>query len=290
MLFAKSRLIKYFIIIYLCTFLTGVPFVASSIAKITIKDPSKPLEVITIKKGDTLWDLAQKYLNAPLKWREFENNNIYTNPHLIYPGEEMQIPLPAAKEMLEGMKGAVQVDVALSDELKKMSEETSAKLRELEEAIALLKSNSATKADLEKVLRQIENLQGQLGASRQATISPLDFQQTVGKITEKIEENGENVTSIDRRINGLEGTLKQGEESLQQTQDKLSELDKNIQALQSGIDKNQESIAKLESLLRKAEGDVEIEPEKKNKRVFAFITAALGAGAWFVVNSLSHLD
>jgi len=49
MFFAKSNLMKCFIIIYLCTFLTGVPFVASSLAKITIKDQSKQLQVITIK-------------------------------------------------------------------------------------------------------------------------------------------------------------------------------------------------------------------------------------------------
>ncbi len=299
MFFAKSNLMKCFIIIYLCTFLTGVPFVASSLAKITIKDQSKQLQVITIKKGDTLWALAAKYLADPFKWKEFKEHNIYTNPDLIYPGEEMQIPLPLAEEMLKDTERGVQVDIIKLEGLEEMREEIDAKLKELEEVIAQLKANSAnsaTKGDLQKVLTQMEDLQQKLSAlTGQPVVSAFDLERTSAAITTKIEKSDEKVTNIEKRMDALEQLLKDDEGNLGQMRDKLSEIDKNIQALKMGIDNNQMAITKLESLLKASQKGAEVEVKteskrSKNKRAFAFITAALSAVAWFAVNSYSHPD
>lgn len=41
-----------------------------------------------VKKGDTLWAISGKYLNAPYRWREiWATNKQLKNPHLIYPGD-----------------------------------------------------------------------------------------------------------------------------------------------------------------------------------------------------------
>jgi len=293
MFFARSNLIKFFIIIYLCTFLSGVPFVASSFAKITIKDPSKPLKVITIVKGDTLWDLAETYLKDPLKWKRFKEDNIYTNPHLIYPDEKMQIPLPMAEDMLGDMKRQAEIDVTSLGGLEEMREEIDKKLKELEEAIAQLKANSATKGDLDKILEQIEDLQKQLTVlTSRPAVSTSDLRQTSMAITTKIERSDEKVTNIEKRMDSLEEVLKEGEGNLEQMREKLSGMDKNILVLKMGIDENQMAIKRLESLLRASQkgAGIEVKPENKNKRKLAFITAALSAVAWFVVNSYSHTD
>lgn len=50
----------------------------------------------TVKKGDTLWDLSGGYLQDSLLWpRIWEINPEIADPHWIYPGQQVRIPLLA---------------------------------------------------------------------------------------------------------------------------------------------------------------------------------------------------
>jgi hypothetical protein len=47
--------------------------------------------VYVIKKGDTLWDLSQRFLEDPFLWpRLWQSNQYITNPHWIYPGNPIR--------------------------------------------------------------------------------------------------------------------------------------------------------------------------------------------------------
>lgn len=70
-------------------------------AKITPQDKTRK---IVIKPNDTLWALAGIYLKDPLKWEEFKKYNKFTNPNLIYPGEELAIGYEDAKKLLSVLK------------------------------------------------------------------------------------------------------------------------------------------------------------------------------------------
>ena len=50
-------------------------------------------EIYTIKKGDTLWDLSQRFIEDPLYWPNIwaDNPELITNPHLIFPGQQIRI-------------------------------------------------------------------------------------------------------------------------------------------------------------------------------------------------------
>ena len=47
-----------------------------------------------VEKGDTLWDLAERYMNNPWEWPAIyeANNKIIADPHWIYPGQRIWFP------------------------------------------------------------------------------------------------------------------------------------------------------------------------------------------------------
>jgi len=48
----------------------------------------------TVRRGDTLWDLAGRYLSNPYRWSDIFglNPTVIEDPHWIYPGELLRIP------------------------------------------------------------------------------------------------------------------------------------------------------------------------------------------------------
>lgn len=48
--------------------------------------------IYTIKKGDTLWGISQRFITDPWYWPNlWANNPFIRNPHLIYPGQKLAI-------------------------------------------------------------------------------------------------------------------------------------------------------------------------------------------------------
>ena len=48
--------------------------------------------IYTVKQGDTLWDVSQRFIKDPYYWPNlWSNNPAIGNPHLIYPGQKLRI-------------------------------------------------------------------------------------------------------------------------------------------------------------------------------------------------------
>jgi hypothetical protein len=74
-------------------------------------------QVYVIKKGDTLWDLSNEYMNDPYQWPELWQRNQYiTNPHLIYPGNALRLYGRPGYGPPEAVEETEKAGVALTEE------------------------------------------------------------------------------------------------------------------------------------------------------------------------------
>lgn len=74
--------------------LAGVPPLAAQ----EMPADTTPRREYVVRRGDTLWDIARRYLNDPYLWPDIFrlNTDVVRDPALIYPAERLRIPVPGA--------------------------------------------------------------------------------------------------------------------------------------------------------------------------------------------------
>jgi len=265
-------------------FLTGAPFVASSFAKITKKPGpfDKEVEVISIKKGDTLWHLAGKYLDESYKWPEFKKYNNFTNPDLIYPGEEIQIPLKVAKKIV---KEGDEVIARLEAEIKALQGSNQEISKTLQSQIAELRALKEAVEQLRRKIDQLENLEGKIAnLDNRLAKSESEVKSELEKSTKRVNQLNEKVDRIDQNVKTIDGKIDQLAEDGQR---EITKINQSIETLSTKVSQNQESISRLE---KRIADTGEVEELSQGKKAFVILTTLAGGIEWFVVSSLSHSD
>lgn len=49
------------------------------------------IRAVIVERGDTLSQIAERYLGAAGRWREIASLNKLSNPNLIYPGQVLRL-------------------------------------------------------------------------------------------------------------------------------------------------------------------------------------------------------
>lgn len=278
----KSTL-KLTLILYLCVALSGV-YILSASARITPKEGGEDTTLITIEKGDTLWDLCQEHLKDPLRWRELSKYNDFTNPDLIYPGEKLRIPVAMIKDMEKDIDDQTE-DFQLklqtaNEEAKALQDKLDASEKQLEEL----------KKELEKAAKKAEALEAELKAQekliKDAVNKSADNVNSVVKIeiAAAQEEILKKITQTNRRINAVEKSITGHNAAVEAIGKQLTSVNQNAESMLKQIEMNQQALKEIKMIIDEAEGVHE--NLSSSKRAIVFVaTVAAGIG-WFVINTI----
>lgn len=272
--------LKLALVLYICTALSGV-YVLSASAKITPHAGDEDTMLVTIVKGDTLWHLCQEHLKDPLRWRELSKYNDFTNPHLIYPGEKLRIPVAMVKEIVQ----AEEEDIVMQqEELEKLQaeleeseatrEKLMAEIEEFNEKVAVLKGELKV---LEETLKSQEHLMEAVHESAHELGSHMKE-----ALEAKKSAVMEHFAHLDEHIEALGEMLEERKMSAAATHELIEELQGNVAMSLEQIEMSQKGVAEMKMMLKDAKGVHE--EMSSNKRTLVFLTTAVAGIGWLAIN------
>lgn len=277
----KSTL-KLAMILYICVALSGV-YVLSASARITPHEGDEDTKLITIEKGDTLWDLCKKHLEDPLKWRELSKYNDFTNPNLIYPGEKLRIPLAMAKEVEKDAQEDLEKQ---HEELEKLRTELAESEAKREQLMADIKGLNESMTDLKKKIDGLEASQ----KSQEKVIDAVKKENAdTADDVKKVVRNARN--ALQKQLDTLNGNLDSSKEmlgalqkDLKTTQDHIKAVQGDVKTALTNIEANQKGINDLKMMIKDAQGVHE--EVSSNKRTIVFLTTVVAGIGLFVINTI----
>lgn len=274
--------LKLALILYICAALSGV-YVLSASARITPKeaDDDTKTKLITIKKGDTLWDLCQKHLKDPLRWRELSKYNDFTDPDWIYPGEKLRIPLDLVKEVVKKAEDEV---VIKQDELAKLKADLAESEGMQDNLKAEIKSLNASIEMLKKQIKELETSQ----KSQEKLIDAVKKANS-DAATDVKRAVRSNKNALQKQLDGLKSSLDSSDKMLASLQKDLKATQEQIKGVQGDvktalaeIEKNQKGISELKMMIEDAKGVHE--EVSSTKRALVFVTTVAAGIGWFAMN------
>ena len=274
--------LKLALILYICAALSGV-YVLSASARITPHEGDDDTILITVEKGDTLWDLCQEHLKDPLRWRELSKYNDFTNPHLIYPGEQLRIPLSMAKDAVEIAEGELQQQREELEKLKTELSESEATRDKLEAEIKALNANSLK---LEAQLKELEaSLKSQTELMQAVTNSGSEI---ASGVKESLEANKkallDAIAHLDEHLAGINKMIKEHKMAEEATSALIESIQGDVKTLLTQVETNQKAINEVKMMLKDAKGVHE--EASTSKRALVFLTTVAAGIGWFAINAI----
>ena len=275
------------LILYLCISLSGAPFVLNTSAKITSKPTDDITVVYEVQKGDSLWALAKKYRDDPHLWREFEKYNVFTNPSMIYPREQLRVSstwgLPGTREAAEVVvepPPPVLVDYLAKSDFDVFKDEFNLYKRDVTASVKGLGNQ------IDELHRQNQALQDNIAGLESMTESNVD---AISELGMALKGNEAEIARLSKQVMGLQKSLDGNTAELQRGQERMDRLNTSVDGLAQeigAIKSTQDKIlVELEDFLQPAPP----EPSKKT-RTFAILTAVAGGVAWLAVSAIGGRD
>ena len=275
--------------------LTGLACVGISRAQIKKDDVDfEILATVTMVKGDTLWELAQKYYDDPYRWGKIMEMNKIPDERRIPIGTVIYIPVEDAKRIVKEVEKQI-------EEKKVVVKDTSAELEKLQAEIkglrAKLKKCQAENKRLAKALRECRAKNKKLTAAleeknamikaKDATIAEMQAMLAdIKAAVDKIKEESDLAIQEQRRRTAAQA---EKDELIEELEAKVRRQRREIAELEEARDKLKARIAEAERNAQSRRGPARRrqppEPAKKEiadprARAAALAIGLLGAVLW----------
>jgi len=280
------------VVLVLSLLLAGLACVEVSRAQIKKEDVDfEILATVTMEKGDTLWELAQKYYDDPYRWKIIMDMNKIPDERRIPIGTVVYIPVEDAKRIVKKVEKEIEVKKAAVD----ITAEELAKLKaEVEDLKAKLKKCQAEKEKLAEALKKCRANNKKLRAALEEKDAKLKAKDaTIEELNSMLKDLKALVDKLQDQVDML---AKEREEQAKEQAKKdamIEELEAKVRSQRREIEELEEANSKLKSKIREAEGMQETrmtakpaKPVKKeevtNQRamVAAVAIALLGSVLW----------
>ena len=274
--------LKLALVLYICAALSGV-YVLSASARITPHEGDDDTMLITIEKGDTLWDLCQEHLKDPLRWRELSKYNDFTNPHLIYPGEKLRIPLAMAKDAVEIAEGELLQQQEELEKLKMELADSEGTREKLEAEIKALNENAR------KLGEQLKELEASLKSQKELMQAVSDSGNEIASgVKESLEANKKAILSeiahLDEHLAEIDKMIKEHKAAAEATQATITSIQGDVKMLLTQVETNQKAINEVKMMLKDAKGVHE--EVSTSKRALVFLTTVAAGIGWFAISAI----
>lgn len=273
--------LKLALILYICAALSGV-YVLSASARITPRT-DKEGKLIVIKKGDTLWDLCETHLEDPLRWRELLEYNDFTNPHLIYPGEEVLIPSDLLKKVADEAEENLLQQQEELEQLKMELADAEGTREKLEASIKALSENA------KKLEQELKELEASLKSQEELMQAVSDSGNEIASgVKESLEANKkallDAIAHLDEHLAEIGKMIKEHKMAEEATQAIIESIQGDVKTLLTQVETNQKAINEVRMILKDAKG-VHEEPST-SKRALVFLTTVAAGIGWFAINAI----
>lgn len=221
-------------------------------------------ETLTVKKGDTLWDLSIEHLGDALRFPEWvEINDLRSgDPHWIYPGEVLNIPGTVAEPEPEPVEMEVPVSEVqamlskLGDRLSKAQKQLDDLSKEVEHVDSHLHDE-----DFSKLLKKLDS------------IHPMDL----SSIEKRISQLSKTISSkVDKLSNRTQEQHKMAKSELNALKKELATLAKAVEMHETSRQKAVEELAaKMMELHAPVNPIGEVHQNKRTVGVLSFLAASV---------------
>jgi predicted RNase H-like nuclease (RuvC/YqgF family) len=271
---------KMTVVLLLSLLLTGLAYVGDLCAQ--IKKDEVDFEVmatVTMKKGDSLWVIAQQYYGDPLKWTYIKDMNKIANEARIPVGTVIYIPVKDAKRIVK------QVEEEIVKK-KTVEEELSEKIAELQKELdAVREESKKCNAESEQLTKELKD--------KDATVKDLEgMLDNVKAAMDKIK--AETESELEAQANEMRAAAKKHEEELREAKEaggEVEDLRSELRRCRGDIERLERARDELNAKIRRAEEEAAKRPPvpvkkpvEARSRVAAVAIALVGSIIWMASN------